>query len=249
MSWNFPVTLLAVTFLPTEARTVLRVWAQHTTPLHQSWNTFVSFQSLENPPFRTTQGLLRGHGWWTRLGVTLGRQAGRLTPRRTEHSASDSGSVSAHRKHMTIGPEQVNAQHKRNKLEQDNVPQHKRNKLKQNKSSNFATVPAKTLHSLIKWGLLLYQWKLNLRGQTEVWCQTSENSQWPNWGLPLYQWKLDLNGQTEVCHCISEALHGQIEVCHRISESSPWPNWGLPLYQWKFSMAKLRLTNLSVKAL
>ena len=51
MSWNFPVTLHAVTFLPTEARTVLRVSAQHTTPLHQSWNTSVSFQSLENPPF------------------------------------------------------------------------------------------------------------------------------------------------------------------------------------------------------
>ena len=199
----------------------------------------------------------------------MGRQAGRLTPRHTEHSASDSGSVSAHRKHMTIGPEQDNAQHKRNKLEQDNVPQHKRNKLeqdnvpqhkrnkldqdnvpqhkrnkleqdnvpqhkrnklKQNKMchSNFATVPAKTLHSLSEVCFrisesLISTAKLRfgarsvktLNGHTDVCHYISEA----------------LHGQTEVCHCISEALHGQTEVCHCISESSPWPNCGLPLYQ------------------
>ena len=166
----------------------------------------------------------------------MGRQAGRLTPRHTEHSASDSGSVSAHRKHITIGPEQDNAQYKRNKLEQDNVPQHKRNKLKQKMChSNFATVPAKTLHSLSEVCFRISESSIStaklrfgarsvktLNGQAEVCHYISEALRGQ---IEVCHCISEaLHGQIEVCHCISEALHGQIEVCHCISESSPWPN-------------------------
>ena len=107
----------------------------HITPLQRSWNisshclntsfpclnTSIYCQNTSFPrvfpgkaslPFALSvlwphrEGLLHSCGWWAPLGVTLGRRAGPRTPRHTEHSASGSGSASAHAEtiHNSISP-------------------------------------------------------------------------------------------------------------------------------------------------
>jgi len=125
---------------------------------------------------------------------------------------------------------------------QDNVPQHKRNKLKQKMChSNFATVPAKTLHSLSEVCFRISESSIStakmrfgarsvktLNGQAEVCHYISESSPWPNWGLPIYQWKLSNMTNWGLANNISV----KPSLVTMVVKTCPWPNWSLPLNKW-----------------